>query len=182
MNSTITTPAGGHGTGGTCDTTTAVTRSLLGYGVIAGPIYLTAGLIQALTRDGFDLGRHDLSLLANGPLGWIQVANLVITGLMTIAAAVGLGRALRAGRGGTWGPRLIGVSGARRFADRGQRGWARYSRITGIVFLAGFAGIAAGSGHPAAVLGLWVAVIAALTWLSALSAHLYATTDGVEPR
>ena len=31
----------------------AVTRSLLGYGVLAGPFYLVVGLVQALVRDGF---------------------------------------------------------------------------------------------------------------------------------
>jgi len=46
-----------------------VTRSLLGYGVLVGPFYLTVGLIQAFVRDGFDLARHPLSLLANGPGG-----------------------------------------------------------------------------------------------------------------
>ena len=72
----------------------AFTRSLLRFGVLAGPFYLAIGLGQALVRDGFDLARHPLSLLANGPGGWIQTANFVLTGLMVIAAAVGIGRAL----------------------------------------------------------------------------------------
>lgn len=92
----------------TCDRPTSVTRSLLGYGVLAGPFYLVVGLVQALTRDGYDLTRHDLSLLANGPLGWIQIANLVLSGLMTIAAAIGMRRALRGPVWGpVWGPRLV---------------------------------------------------------------------------
>ena len=72
----------------------AVTRSLLGCGVLAGPFYLAVSLIQALLRDGFDLARHPLSLLANGPGGWVQTANFVLTGLMVLAAAVGFGRVL----------------------------------------------------------------------------------------
>jgi hypothetical protein len=52
---------------GDADRTAAITRSLLGYGVLAGPVYVVVGLAQALTRDGYDLARHDLSLLANGP-------------------------------------------------------------------------------------------------------------------
>ncbi len=71
-----------------------VTRSLLWCGVLAGPFYLAVGVIQALLREGFDLRRHPLSLLANGPGGWIQTANFILTGLMVIAAAVGLGRVL----------------------------------------------------------------------------------------
>lgn len=207
-----------------CDRATAVTRSLLAYGVIAGPFYLVVGLAQALSRDGFDLARHDMSLLANGPWGWIQVANLVLAGLMSIAAAIGVRRALHGGRGGTWGPRLIGLYGAglvaggvfvadpmggfppgtvagpmswhgmlhllsgavgflglvaacfvlaRRFAGQGLGGWAWYSRATGVVFLAGFAGVASGSAGPVAVLGLWIGVVAGWTWLAALSLYLY---------
>jgi Protein of unknown function (DUF998) len=92
---------------GECDRTSAVTRSLLGYGVLAGPFYLVVSLVQAVTRQGFDLAHDDWSLLANGSLGWLQIANLVLSGLMTIAAAVGMRRSLRGTAGGTWGPRLI---------------------------------------------------------------------------
>ncbi|MGH9380609.1 MAG: DUF998 domain-containing protein [Thermoanaerobaculia bacterium] len=72
----------------------AFTRSLLRWGVLAGPFYLAVGLIQALVRDGFDFARHPLSVLANGPGGWVQTANFVLTGLMVLAAAVGIGRVL----------------------------------------------------------------------------------------
>lgn len=89
---------------GDCDRTAAVTRSLLGYGVLAGPFYVLVGVVQGLTRHGFDFAKHDLSLLANGSLGWIQILNLVLSGLMTIAAAVGMRRTHQAG---TWGPRLV---------------------------------------------------------------------------
>jgi hypothetical protein len=73
----------------------AVTRSLLGYGVLAGPFYLAVGLVQAFIRDGFSFARHPLSVLANGPGGWVQTANFALTGLMVLAAAVGVARVLR---------------------------------------------------------------------------------------
>ena len=77
--------------------------SLLRWGVVAGPFYLAVGLIQALVRDGFDLARHPLSLLANGPGGWVQTANFVLTGLMVIVAAAGFSRVLGPkSRGVTW--------------------------------------------------------------------------------
>lgn len=76
------------------DRSAAVTRSLLGYGVLAGVVYLVTGVTQALLRDGFDLSRHSLSLLANGSWGWVQTANFVISGLMVLAAAYGFSRAL----------------------------------------------------------------------------------------
>jgi hypothetical protein len=72
----------------------AATRSLLRCGVLAGPFYLAVGLLQAFLREGFDLARHPLSVLANGPGGWIQTMNFVLTGLMVLAAAVGFRRAI----------------------------------------------------------------------------------------
>jgi hypothetical protein len=60
----------------------ASTRTLLRLGVVAGPFYLAVGLAQAFVREGFDFARHPLSVLANGPGGWVQTANFVLTGLM----------------------------------------------------------------------------------------------------
>ncbi len=90
---------------------TRLTRSLLTCSVIAGPLYVALGLLQMLVRPGYDPARHDLSLLSNGPLGWIQIANFLLTGLLVIAGAVGMRRELRGGRGGTWGPFLLGIYG-----------------------------------------------------------------------
>jgi hypothetical protein len=50
-------------------------------------------------------------MLSLGDLGWIQIANFVLTGLLSIAFAVGLRRVLHPGRAGTWGPVLLGVFG-----------------------------------------------------------------------
>ena len=89
-----------------------ITKSLLGYGVIAGPAYVVAVAAQAVTRDGFDPARHAASQLANGDLGWIQIATFLLTGAMTIAAAFGIRRALGPGRSSAWISGLIGVYGA----------------------------------------------------------------------
>jgi len=89
----------------------AVTRSLLGYGVLAGPVYLTVGVVQGLVRDGFAFSRHPLSVLANGSGGWVQTANFVLTGLMVIAAAVGFARVLApASRATSWWLGAFGAS------------------------------------------------------------------------
>ena len=93
------------------DPSTRVTRSLAGYGVIAGPVYVGVSLAQVLTRDGFDLGRHAWSQLAIGDWGWIQTANLVATGLMSLAFSVALRRTLVGGRGGRSVPVLVAVFG-----------------------------------------------------------------------
>jgi hypothetical protein len=88
------------------------TARLLACGIAAGPLFLTVGLTQAFIRDGFDLSRHPLSLLSLGDLGWVQIANFVVTGGLFIACAAGVRRDLGPGRGGTWGPRLVGALGA----------------------------------------------------------------------
>ena len=202
----------------TCTPVARTTKSLLGYGVIAGPLYVLVSLAQALTRPGFDLSKHAWSLLENGHLGWIQIANFAVTGAMIIAAAVGLRRTVKKG---AW---LIGVYGAgmvgaaifhadpaqgfpvgtpettavswhgmlhfliggvgflclivacfvlgRHYARRGERGLAWFSRITGVVFLAGFAGIASGS-HGPTTLGFVAAVLTVCAWLTTVSIHEY---------
>ncbi|MHA6785235.1 DUF998 domain-containing protein [Pseudonocardia saturnea] len=90
-------------------TAPARTRRLLAAGLVAGPLFIGTGLTQAATREGFDLTRHPLSLLALGDGGWVQVAAFVVTGALTIACAAGMRRVPDAG---TWGPRLLGVFGA----------------------------------------------------------------------
>ncbi|MCD2441478.1 DUF998 domain-containing protein [Agromyces sp. SYSU K20354] len=99
----------------TFDRGRAVTKSLLGWGVMAGPFYLVVGLAQALLVPGFDLSRHALSLLLLGPLGWIQAANLVLSGIMVLAAAVGFAR-LVPRRPGITAAVLLGLYGVSLFA------------------------------------------------------------------
>jgi hypothetical membrane protein len=110
MNRRTATPVAGAPSGSSAATTKR-TRALLACGVVAGPLFLAVALLQALTRDGFDLGRHPLSLLSLGESGWIQIANFVVAGLLSVAFAVGLRRVLHPGRGGTWGPLLVGAYG-----------------------------------------------------------------------
>jgi hypothetical protein len=110
MSRRTATPGAGAPSGSSASTTRR-TRALLACGVVAGPLFLVVALLQALTRDGFDLGRHPLSLLSLGELGWIQIANFVVAGLLSVAFAVGLRRVLQPGRGGRWGPLLVGAYG-----------------------------------------------------------------------
>lgn len=88
------------------------TRRLLRCGLAAGPVFLGTAAAQILTREGFDLTRHPISLLANGDLGWIQIASFLLTGSLVIGFAAGRHHALRGQKGGTWGPRLLTVYGA----------------------------------------------------------------------
>lgn len=87
-------------------------RGLLVCGAVAGPLFITVVVAQALTRTGFDLTHDAASLLDDGPWGWIQSANFIVTGLLLIAAAAGLRRTLRTGPGHKWIPRLLTIAGA----------------------------------------------------------------------
>lgn len=90
---------------------TRQTTRLLACGIVAGPLFPAAWLLQAFTRDGFDPSRHPLSLLSLGELGWIQITNFVVTGVLYVACAIGMWRVLHSGRSGTWGPLLVGGFG-----------------------------------------------------------------------
>ena len=212
----------------TIDMTAKMTRSLLTCGIIAGPFYVIVALIQGFTRPGFELLHDDVSLLSNGDLGWIQIANFLITGALVIAGAAGMRRVLHGSRGGTWGPLLIGLFGlgligagifvadpmngfppgtpagapaaisshgllhilcaavgflglivacfifARRFAALKERDWMAYSIATGVIFFASFAGVASGSSQAAIVIGFWIGVVLAFTWIAVMAARLMA--------
>ena len=208
----------------TCTPADRVTKSLLGYGIIAGPLYVVVALTQALTRQGFDLGLHQWSLLANGAQGWIQITNFVVTGLMVDRLRGGTAPGPHPGAGCSlgapvdWcvrgqpdrGRYLPGRSGARvpgrhtrrsrrrsagtdcctsrpaasdspawllpaassaaGIAMEGDRGWAVFSRLTGVVFLAGFAMVASSGGSRPANLIFTAAVILVWAWMTAVAA------------
>jgi hypothetical protein len=101
----------GDAQGERCDPQVHLTRSLLGYRGDRGADHTVVSLAQALTRQGFDIGRHQWSLLENGDLGWIQIANFLLSGAMLVAFAVGLRRRLAPGVGSRWAPRLTAVFG-----------------------------------------------------------------------
>lgn len=56
-------------------------------------------------------GRHPLSALSNGSLGWLQIANFLVAGALLAIGATGLRRALRGTPGSIWAPRLVRISG-----------------------------------------------------------------------
>jgi hypothetical protein len=88
---------------------TEKTKALVSCGAIAGPLFVAAFLVEGATRVGYDPLRHPVSSLALGDHGWMQTANFVVAGLLTLAFAAGLRLALWPGKGSTWGPLLVGV-------------------------------------------------------------------------
>lgn len=87
------------------------TRRLLACGAAAGLLFLIVSFAQVFTRTGFTLDIHPLSALALGTKGWIQIANFLLTGVLAVAFAIGLRRALWSERAGTWAPVLIALYG-----------------------------------------------------------------------
>lgn len=214
------------------------TRTLLICGAIAGPLFTAAWIVEGATRADYNPLRHPVSSLALGDLGWTQVVNFIVTGLLTLAFAVGLRRAVRPLGGSTWGPLLVGayaigligagvfvtdpVSGyppgtpdrlvaystpgalhdlfslltfgglpaasfvfARRFAGWGQRGWAVYSAVTGLIFAVGFVLASLGFGQVAGLVdlaGLFqrITIIVGATWLTLLALHLLGTLSEIQ--
>jgi hypothetical protein len=206
------------------------TKALLSCGAVAGPLFVLAFLVEGATRAGYDPLRHPVSSLALGDHGWMQTANFVVAGLLTLAFAAGLQLALWPGKGSTWGPLLIGawaigllgagifptdpVSGyppgapdqlpgytwhgalhdhfslpgfvalaatcfvfGSRFAARGERGWALYSAVTGVVFVVVFALASGGFGQTEGLVGFAglfqrVAVTVGFGWLTLLALRL----------
>lgn len=90
---------------------TGQTSKLLACGIVIAPLFYLVVGVQMLTRRGFDIARHPLSLLALGDGGWIQVLNFLAAGLLAIACAVGMRKAIAGTAGGTWGPLLIATYG-----------------------------------------------------------------------
>lgn len=200
-------------------------RLLLGCGMIVGPLYVLVSLAQALARPGFDLGRHQWSLLENGDLGWIQVANFVVSGGLLVAYAAGMRRELGRTCGVRWAPPLtaafgvclvaagiftadpalgfppgtpdgpgrvswhgvlhLGAAGVgfvaiaatgfvfgAWYVRHDRRRFARFCRVTGVVFLAGFAAVASGAGSSLANLVFVGAVVLLWAWISAVALDL----------
>ena len=83
------------------------TRRLLVCGMAAGPVFVAVTTVEIISRQGFDLRRHGISLLSLGDRGWVQVANFLLAGLLSVAFAAGVRRALGPGPGGTAAPVLI---------------------------------------------------------------------------
>ena len=87
------------------------TRRLLTAGALAGPLFVAAFLVEGATRPHYDPVRHPVSSLALGGGGWVQQVAFVFGGLLSLALALGLRRALRGQPAATWGPLLVAVWG-----------------------------------------------------------------------
>ena len=87
------------------------TRRQLAALAVGFPLWAAVSVAQAATREGFDILRHPLSLLSTGDLGWLQITNFVVAGVLALVGARGLRTAMRDTPGGVWAPRLVAAAG-----------------------------------------------------------------------
>lgn len=90
-----------------------ITRSTAARAGIVGPVLFTATFValELVRGSSYDRVSETVSALEAGPHGWVQQANFVVFGLLTIAFAVGLHGAVAPSRRGLAGPLLVGISG-----------------------------------------------------------------------
>lgn len=88
-----------------------ITRCLLIGGAIGPLLFIVALLIEGATRPGYSAWHNYGSSLSLGDQGWMQIANFLVCGLLTLGFAVGLRRVFQTGKGSVWGPILLGVFG-----------------------------------------------------------------------
>jgi hypothetical protein len=206
------------------------TKLLLTAGMLAGPLFTILWIIESVTRTDYDPLRHPVSSLALGEFGWMQIANFMIAGLLSIAFALGLWFARRSQKGSIWGPLLVAIWGMGllgagvfitdpvsgyppgtpnmlqvstpagalhdqlslvgfaaltaacfvfryRFAARGERGWAFYSLMTGILFPIGIVLASAAFSQNASLVAFGgliqrITITLGWTWLTLLAIHV----------
>jgi Protein of unknown function (DUF998) len=88
-----------------------LTSALLACGVIGPSLFVVVFLILGLTQPGYNPLRHWVSEFSLGPTGWINNANLIVSGVFVVAYGYGLKRIMRSGVGAFWGPTLIVTCG-----------------------------------------------------------------------
>lgn len=88
-----------------------ITRLLIAGGAVGPLLFIIVLLIEGATRPGYSAWHHYGSNLSLGPGGWMQIANFLVCGLLTLCFAVGLRQVFRTGRGSVWGPILLSEFG-----------------------------------------------------------------------
>jgi hypothetical membrane protein len=86
-------------------------RALLVGGIVGPLLFVTVFLVEGATRPGYDPMRSMVSELSLSESGWQQIVNFLIAGTLIFGFSAGLRRTMAARPGGTWGPRLLGITG-----------------------------------------------------------------------
>jgi hypothetical protein len=87
------------------------TRFLVAAGLVGPLFFFIVVIVEGATRPGYNAWHDVVSTLALGPGGWVLTAGLAALGVLLVCFGVGLRRVLDPGRGSTWGPILIAITG-----------------------------------------------------------------------
>jgi hypothetical protein len=85
------------------------TRTLLGGGALAGPLFIGTFIAAGRLQPGYDPRRSAISDLARTDLGWVQTANFLASGTLMLAGALGARRALGSGPSSRALPLVMGA-------------------------------------------------------------------------
>lgn len=88
-----------------------LTSKLALAGIAAPIIFIASVIAQGFAYADYSHVAQPISALAAWPDGWIQILTFIITGALMIVFAMGLHRAMAAGRGGVAGPAFLLLSG-----------------------------------------------------------------------
>jgi hypothetical membrane protein len=89
----------------------SITRFLITGGAIGPLLFMIVLLIEGATRPGYSAWHNYGSSLSLSDQGWMQIANFLVCGLLTLGFAIGLRQVFQTGRGSLWGPILLGIFG-----------------------------------------------------------------------
>ncbi len=87
------------------------TKALLICGAIACPIFIIAVFIEGATRSDYNSLLYPLSSLSIGDMGWTQILNFIITGILLVLFSLGLRQVFKSKKLKFRGPLLIGLVG-----------------------------------------------------------------------
>lgn len=91
--------------------TLSLARKLAMAGIFGPILFTLLVILQSLLQSDYSDVKLPISALAAWPLGWIQIVNFGIFGLLMIAFAVGLHLGVERDRAGSLGPLLLVLSG-----------------------------------------------------------------------
>jgi hypothetical protein len=80
-------------------------------GTIGSLLFTTTYLIEGATRPDYNAWQQPMSALSLGPGGWVQQANFVVFGVITIWTAFAWREFLRGGAGAMWYPIIRSLQG-----------------------------------------------------------------------
>jgi hypothetical protein len=80
-------------------------------GAIAGPLFVITVLIEGAARTHYSAFLYPLSSLSIGNMGWAQISNFIITGILLLFFSLGLKQVFNATGSKFRGPLLIGLAG-----------------------------------------------------------------------